>query len=143
MTILCYHSTDPRWESPMSVRPSELEQHLAWLSRHRQVLPLDVATAELDRSGRLPRGVAAVTFDDGFADLEEYALPLLLRYRIPATVFLVAQTLTARGQPVDWVNNPPAYPLEKAGLPSLSFGAAAFACSRMAKSASISQSMVR
>jgi peptidoglycan/xylan/chitin deacetylase (PgdA/CDA1 family) len=112
LTVLCYHSADPGWESPMSVRPSELEQQLAWLSRHREVISLEEAVTRLDGSARLPSGVAAVTFDDGFADLEEYALPLLLRYRIPATVFLVAQTLTTGGQPVDWVNHPPAFPLE-------------------------------
>lgn len=95
----------------MAVRPSELERQLAWLSRHRRVLPLDEAVARLDRSGRLPRGVTAVTFDDGFADLEEHALPLLRRYGVPATVFLVAQTLTDQGLRVDWVETPPDYPL--------------------------------
>jgi peptidoglycan/xylan/chitin deacetylase (PgdA/CDA1 family) len=111
MTILCYHSADPDWESPMAVRPAELDQQLAWLSRHRRVLPLDVAVGRLDGRGRLPRRTACITFDDGFSDLVEHALPLLLRHELPATVFLVAQTLTDGGQPVDWVDTAPAYPL--------------------------------
>jgi peptidoglycan/xylan/chitin deacetylase (PgdA/CDA1 family) len=35
----------------------------------------------------LPETVAVVTFDDGFKDVIEYALPLLQRWRVPATVY--------------------------------------------------------
>jgi len=95
----------------MAVTPAEFEQQCAWLARRRRVLPLDVAVDRLDRSGRLPRGTAALTFDDGFAELQEHALPVLQRHRLPATVFLVAQTLSPGGQPVDWVDTPGDAPL--------------------------------
>jgi peptidoglycan/xylan/chitin deacetylase (PgdA/CDA1 family) len=36
------------------------------------------------------RKMAVITFDDGFCDLIDQALPLLRRYRFPATVFLPA-----------------------------------------------------
>jgi peptidoglycan/xylan/chitin deacetylase (PgdA/CDA1 family) len=39
-------------------------------------------------------------------------LPVLRREQLPATVFLVAQTLTPQGQPVDWVDTPGEKPLE-------------------------------
>jgi peptidoglycan/xylan/chitin deacetylase (PgdA/CDA1 family) len=50
--------------------------------------------------------MAALTFDDGFETLHEHVLPVLKRHKLPATVFLVAQTLTRRGQAVDWVDTP-------------------------------------
>ena len=111
MTILCYHSVDPHWPSPMAVTPSEFERHCTWLSRHRRVLPLDEAVRRLDRTGRLPRGTAALTLDDGFAELADHATPVLRRLALPATVFLVAQTLTDAGQQVDWVDTPRTVPL--------------------------------
>lgn len=111
VTILCYHSADPRWESPMAVRPGDLDDQLGWLARHRRVVPLDVATGMLDRAGRLPHGTAAVTFDDGFADFADQAVPLLRRHGVPATVFLVAQTLSDAGQAVDWVDTAPSWQL--------------------------------
>ena len=111
MTVLCYHSVDPGWTSPMAVRPRDFERHCAWLARHREVVPLAEAVHRLDRSGRLPRGVAALTFDDGFAELAEHAAPVLARFGLPGTVFLVAQTLSAGGQAVDWVDTPRASPL--------------------------------
>jgi peptidoglycan/xylan/chitin deacetylase (PgdA/CDA1 family) len=112
MTILCYHAVEPGWSSPLAVDPAAFEAHCAWLARHRTVVPLDEAVTRLDSAGRLPSGVAALTFDDGFAGLLEHALPVLSRYGLPATVFLVAQTLTAAGQRVDWVDTPPSHALE-------------------------------
>jgi peptidoglycan/xylan/chitin deacetylase (PgdA/CDA1 family) len=111
VSILCYHSVEPDWPSPMAVEPKAFAAHCAWLSGHRRVVPLPDAVDRLDRSGRLPRGLTALTFDDGFAALHEHALPLLARFRLPATVFLVAQTLAPGGRPVDWVDTPPAHPL--------------------------------
>jgi peptidoglycan/xylan/chitin deacetylase (PgdA/CDA1 family) len=111
MTILCYHSVEPEWPSPLAVEPDAFAQQAAWLRRRRRVLPLREAVTRLDRAGRLPRGTAAVTFDDGFAALHEHALPVLARERVPATVFLVAQTLSPQGQEVDWVDTPGTAPL--------------------------------
>ncbi len=112
MSILCYHSIQPGWDSPLAIEPEAFDRHCAWLARHRAVLDLSRAVELLDSSGRLPANRSAVTFDDGFAALYDHALPLLARYRLPATVFLVAETLSAEGRAVDWVDNPPAHPLE-------------------------------
>ena len=111
MTILCYHSVEPHWESPMAVEPEVFAGHAAWLRQHRRVLELPDALSRLDATGRLPRGTAALTFDDGFAALHEHVLPVLLRERLPATVFLVAETLSPGGRPVDWVDTPGTEPL--------------------------------
>ena len=116
MTILCYHSVQPCWESPLAVEPADFARQAAWLRTRRRVLPLDVALSRLDSSGRLPRGEAALTFDDGFAALHDQAMPVLTRERLPATVFLVAQTLTEAGQPVDWVDTPGTEPLHTLSL---------------------------
>jgi peptidoglycan/xylan/chitin deacetylase (PgdA/CDA1 family) len=51
--------------------------------------------------------MTAITFDDGFAGLYHHAMPTLRRTGLPVTVFLVAETLTARGRPVDWASPPP------------------------------------
>jgi peptidoglycan/xylan/chitin deacetylase (PgdA/CDA1 family) len=111
VTVLCYHSVQSRWESPLAVEPDAFARQAAWLRARRRVLPLEEALRRLDSSGRLPRGEAALTFDDGFAALHDQAMPVLLRERLPATVFLVAQTLTEAGRPVDWVDTPGTEPL--------------------------------
>jgi peptidoglycan/xylan/chitin deacetylase (PgdA/CDA1 family) len=111
VTILCYHSVQPDWVSPLSITPEAFRAQAEWLAQQGRVLPLSEAVARLDRSGRIPAGATAMTFDDGFAALHEYALPVLTRHRLAATVFLVAETLTPQGRTVDWVDTPPPYPL--------------------------------
>ncbi|HEX2196236.1 MAG TPA: polysaccharide deacetylase family protein [Actinomycetota bacterium] len=110
MSILCYHSLDPAWSSPMAVAPATFAAHAAWLARRRGVVSAERAAAAMSRRGALPRGMAALTFDDGYSDLYDHALPALSRHRLPATVFLVTDTLTL-GKTVDWVDDPPPHEL--------------------------------
>ena len=116
MTILCYHAVEPGWTSPLAMDPTAFAEHCDWLVRRKTVLPLRHAVTRLDGSGRLPRGLTALTFDDGFSGLHQHAWPVLSRLGVPATVFLVAQTLTAAGQPVDWVDTSPSYELTTLSL---------------------------
>jgi peptidoglycan/xylan/chitin deacetylase (PgdA/CDA1 family) len=106
MSILSYHAVDDVPNLPIAVGPRRFEEHAAWLARNRRVLPLSEATARLNASGRLPSGLASITFDDGFASVLHHALPALLRHRLPATVFLVAGTLAPERREVDWIDRP-------------------------------------
>ena len=135
MTILCYHAIDPDWSSPIAVTPTDFAAHAGWLARNRRVVPLAQAVVEMDRAGRLPRGTNALTFDDGFASVHALALPLLRRLGLPATVFVVAETLAPGGREVDWVDDPPARGLRALSLDQVlemldhgvSFGSHSFA----------------
>lgn len=112
MSVLCYHSVDDEWDSPLAMPSSDFVDQCRWLSRARTVHQLDRLVERLDHRGRPPRGTTALTFDDGLSDLYDTAWPVLRRYRLPWTVFLVAETLTAEGRSVDWVDTPPQWPLQ-------------------------------
>ncbi|HJU16651.1 MAG TPA: polysaccharide deacetylase family protein [Stellaceae bacterium] len=88
--ILMYHRVahvahDP-WQ--LAVRPDRFAEQIEALVQLRRVVPLRWLAAELAR-GRVPRKVAAITFDDGYADVLAEAKPVLERCACPATVFLV------------------------------------------------------
>jgi peptidoglycan/xylan/chitin deacetylase (PgdA/CDA1 family) len=87
--ILAYHRINRAAYDPwrLSVTPEHFEQHLAELSR-RKVVPLTSLP-------RTPGGIA-ITFDDGYADNLETALPLLKKYRLPATVFVATDAVRGR-----------------------------------------------
>ncbi|CAN5157081.1 polysaccharide deacetylase family protein [soil metagenome] len=106
VTILCYHTVEGGWRSPLAVTPEAFAKHCAWLAR-RRVVPLEEAVERIDRWGRLPRGMTALTFDDGFAGVYQHAWPVLAHFGLPATVFLVAQTLSSEGRAVDWAPTTP------------------------------------
>lgn len=88
-TVLAYHGVGapPPGEDPhnLFVSPRRFAEQLAFLARHRRVVPLgDVVagTAATDRP------VVALTFDDAYRHLLTAALPLLERHGFPATVFV-------------------------------------------------------
>ena len=105
MTIYCYHSVDPTWRSPLAVSDAEFDAQCAWIAAHSRVLALADAVERLDGDGRLPTGISALTFDDGYAGCYDHALPILRARRLPATIFLVAETLTPAGRAVDWTGD--------------------------------------
>jgi peptidoglycan/xylan/chitin deacetylase (PgdA/CDA1 family) len=73
----------------MLVSRTMLEQHLDWLGRRYRFISLDELGARLEaREGR-EDPVVAITFDDGYRDFYDLALPLLRRKGIPAAVFVV------------------------------------------------------
>src|SRR5688572_5614648 len=60
---------------------------MALLQREFNVLSLGEACARIER-GALPARAACITFDDGYADNEEVALPILKRLGLRATFFV-------------------------------------------------------
>jgi peptidoglycan/xylan/chitin deacetylase (PgdA/CDA1 family) len=89
LTILMFHRVLP---VPDALRPGEVvaamfDRQMAFLARHFSVLPLTEAVDRL-RRGVLPLRACCITFDDGYADNLRVALPILERYRLPATVFV-------------------------------------------------------
>jgi peptidoglycan/xylan/chitin deacetylase (PgdA/CDA1 family) len=79
-----------------------LERHLDWLGRRYRFVDLDELGALLE-SGRafdnIARPVAAITFDDGYRDFYDLALPTLRKKGVPAALFVCTDLVgTARAQ---------------------------------------------
>jgi peptidoglycan/xylan/chitin deacetylase (PgdA/CDA1 family) len=96
--VLCYHRVGRRSASRVDLPGWLFEEQLARLTAGPGVVDLDGALAAL--AGVPPSGPdrVAVTFDDGTADFAEEALPLLVRYKVPATLY-VATDFVERGRP--------------------------------------------
>jgi peptidoglycan/xylan/chitin deacetylase (PgdA/CDA1 family) len=95
--VLLYHRIDDRPDvHDLSVPEILFEQQLSWLTRECHVLPLE----ELLSGARhgLPDRAVALTFDDGYVDTLDKALPVLERLGVPATVFATTQWLDAPGE---------------------------------------------
>jgi peptidoglycan/xylan/chitin deacetylase (PgdA/CDA1 family) len=86
--ILTYHRFSANGYGEHTSAAAFNEQ-LAYLKAHYQVVPLSRIVERLSVNGSLPPGMAAITIDDGYSDSYEIAYPLLKRYGVPATIFLV------------------------------------------------------
>jgi peptidoglycan/xylan/chitin deacetylase (PgdA/CDA1 family) len=75
-----------------------LEQQLDWIGRRFRFVSLDELGERLCGAGVVDAPMAAVTFDDGYRDVYEQALPVLQRKGIPAAVFVVT-SLVGTEQP--------------------------------------------
>ncbi len=100
LIILAYHrvlpKSDPRYdfEQPMMVvTPETLDTNLHWVAEHFNFISLNQWLTLCNR-GRAPKGkYCAITFDDGWIDNIEYALPILKKHDAPATIFCVASMI--------------------------------------------------
>jgi len=60
------------------------------LAEYAVAMDLDDLQRALQEDAQITMPAVAVTFDDGFAATFEHAVPVLERYRIPATMFVVS-----------------------------------------------------
>ena len=94
-----YHSLDDSG-SVTSVAPQVFEAQMAGLAEGQcRVMSLQDALADRDKTGDWPDKSVVLTFDDGYANVHEHALPVLQRYGFSATVFVVTGHVGERN---DW-----------------------------------------
>lgn len=89
LSILIYHRVLPGPDALNNWDPTaaEFEGQIRALSRFFTPLPLGEAVERL-REGTLPAHAACVSFDDGYRDNVDVALPILRRHGVPATFFI-------------------------------------------------------
>ena len=102
LLILMYHGLRPNdarsgnaAPDDDSPTPSQFDAHLRTLANHCRVVSLKDVIAEIRSGEGLETDSVAITFDDGFESVYSVAYPLLRKYNVPATVFLVT----------DWVGH--------------------------------------
>ncbi|MEP5532876.1 polysaccharide deacetylase family protein [Ekhidna sp.] len=102
--ILCYHSinSNPNNECfPLS--PEDFRAHLKYLSANWNVVPLRDVLKHLIDGQPLPKKPVVLTFDDGYRDNFEVALPILEEFKCHATFFVVSGFIEGR---VDLIGDP-------------------------------------
>jgi peptidoglycan/xylan/chitin deacetylase (PgdA/CDA1 family) len=89
LSILIFHRVLPAPDPMFPDLPdaARFESLIRLLSAAFQIMPLGKAHARLTE-GTLPKGALSITFDDGYADNAEVALPILQRHGAPATFFV-------------------------------------------------------
>jgi peptidoglycan/xylan/chitin deacetylase (PgdA/CDA1 family) len=114
LAILTYHSLDCSG-SIVSVAPKDFTDQMASLSaKGVRGTSLSEAVTYRERTGIWPERAVVLTFDDGFANFYDTAMPVLSRFGFTATVFIISGHI---GRLNDW--GPP--PEGLGALPMLSW----------------------
>jgi peptidoglycan/xylan/chitin deacetylase (PgdA/CDA1 family) len=96
LTVLAYHRI-LEWPDPafafapelISATPAAFAHQMDWVARRFEVVGLDDVLAFVDGERPLPPRPLLVTFDDGYRDVADHALPVLRARGLPAVVFVV------------------------------------------------------
>jgi peptidoglycan/xylan/chitin deacetylase (PgdA/CDA1 family) len=98
--ILGYHrvvedfASAARTEMPsMLISTTMFERHLEWLGQQFRFVSLDEIGEHAAAGIPFDEPVVAITFDDGYEDVYQYAYPTLKRKGIPAAIFVVTDLI--------------------------------------------------
>ncbi|MFI6404469.1 polysaccharide deacetylase family protein [Streptomyces sp. NPDC050548] len=88
--VAMYHSVGDCSDDPyrVTVTPDRLDRQLRWLSR-RGLRGVSMAELLAARARGEGHGLVGLTFDDGYADFVDNALPALARWDCGATLFVL------------------------------------------------------
>ncbi len=92
---LMYHHLQPadlaksKNQASLTVNPEIFEKHLQYI-KDKGYQPISMAqlAAFFDSKTPLPSKPILITFDDGYQDNYDYAIPLLSKFSYPATIFI-------------------------------------------------------
>lgn len=91
--VLLYHRVNDELRDNVTIGIEQFDWQMNYLRRHWPVIPLRaLARDEIEYSGRRP--LVCITFDDGYRDNFDYAAPILLKHRLPATFFVSTNKIT-------------------------------------------------
>jgi peptidoglycan/xylan/chitin deacetylase (PgdA/CDA1 family)/glycosyltransferase involved in cell wall biosynthesis len=93
LPVLMYHHVGPRpaaGNRVLTVSPAAFAAQMRWLARngYTPICMTDWINWCAEAKS-LPEKPVLITFDDGYADVFNYAIPVLQRFGFPATIFIV------------------------------------------------------
>ncbi|MEW6050259.1 MAG: polysaccharide deacetylase family protein [Candidatus Zixiibacteriota bacterium] len=101
LLILMYHDLSPapgpgKPALPLSgeLSSAHFEAHIRVLAETIRTMTVQQAVEEMREKGGLAQNTVAITFDDGYKSVHSLAFPILRKYGVGATVFLLT----------DWIN---------------------------------------
>jgi len=91
--ILMYHSVNPHSNPRMArliISPQCFQRQMRFLKDNRyNVVTLKTLAELIKNKKKIPPRTLAITIDDGYKDNYTYAFPILKKYDLPATIFVI------------------------------------------------------
>ncbi len=92
VAVLMYHHIDPSFKSSATIDPELFEAQLMYLiDAGYNFISMSQLESFIYEDGDIPENSILITFDDGYRSYYEYAYPILKKYNIPSTNFLIGE----------------------------------------------------
>lgn len=94
--ILMYHQVLPevKYKYRLGVSVNTLERQMRFLKQHRyNIITVKELAGLIRGKKKVPPRTICITFDDGYRDNYTYAFPILKKYGIPATFFVIVEEI--------------------------------------------------
>jgi len=91
--ILMYHSVHPgaSAKSRLEISDTVFERQMKFLRGHRyNIVTVEALADMIDRKQKIPPKTIALTFDDGYRDFYTDVYPILKKYQIKATAYIIS-----------------------------------------------------
>lgn len=89
--ILMYHSIGYDTDTSLHVSPDNFHKQVKYLvDKGYNVIPLEKLIKGIKNKKKFPHNTVVITFDDGYRNNFTEAFPILAKYKLPATIFIVS-----------------------------------------------------
>ncbi|MDP8263818.1 MAG: polysaccharide deacetylase family protein [Candidatus Ancaeobacter aquaticus] len=88
--ILRYHSVGDKRVHETNIQTHIFEEHLKYLQDNYTIISIDEGCKTLSDNTILINHSVSITFDDGYMDNYTCAYPVLQKYSVPATIFIIS-----------------------------------------------------
>jgi peptidoglycan/xylan/chitin deacetylase (PgdA/CDA1 family) len=90
--ILAYHKVHPSIEDngALTVTPEDFDKQLKLLTKNYEIISLESLVKNFQLLAETGKKYVVITFDDGYKNNYEYAIPILEKYNLTATIFCTA-----------------------------------------------------
>ena len=102
-----YHGVvrkDSTWFSPRHVTADAFDSHLNYLTNNFRVVSMEEAFALRALGRPLDRHTISISFDDGYRNNLDVALPIIEKYKVPVTFFVLGPCAESQGDRVSWTD---------------------------------------
>ncbi len=100
--VLLYHHVSESTPAVTSVSPDTFRQHMQYLAKHHNVLPLQEVIEKLKSNQALPEKTVVITFDDGYNNLYHQAHPILKEFGFTYTIFINPSIIGQASYQLTW-----------------------------------------
>ena len=96
--VLNYHQVNNKFSTVLTMKPANFDEQMKYLhDNDYHSITLEQFDAYMRGEGDLPDRPVLITFDDGYVDNYEEAYPILKKYNMRGTIFLIINLMDTPG----------------------------------------------